>query len=62
MVCETIEVFRDYSLYVQLLDKCEVNTLLRHRTESIHLLLTDIRFARDKVENHYNKIMWCKVE
>lgn len=58
MVCETIEVFRDYSLYVQLLDKCEVNTLLRHRTESIHLLLTDIRFARDKVENHYNKIMW----
>ena len=58
MVCETIEVFGDDRLYMQLLDKCRINTLLEHRTKSIRLLLTDIKTTKNKVENHYNKIKW----
>lgn len=58
MVCDTIKVFQEDALYSQLLNKCEINTLLKYRTESIHLLLTNINVAKDKVENHYNKVRW----
>lgn len=58
MVRETIKVFQDEALYNILLNKCEINTLLKHRTESIHLLLTDVSIAKKKVENHYNRVKW----
>lgn len=58
LVRETIEVFQEETLYNILLSKCEVNTLLKYRTESIHSLLTDIKVAKKKVENHYNRVRW----
>lgn len=58
MVCETIEVFQNQELYAELVEKCKVNALLRHRTESIHEILTDIRVAKEKVEKHHNRISW----
>lgn len=58
MVQETIRVFQDDNLYNLLLDKCKVNTLLKHRTKSIRLLLTDVNIAGEKVKSHYNKVKW----
>lgn len=58
MVCETIKMFQDKDLYLELLEKCEINSLLRHRTEKVHSLLTDFRVAKEKVQNHYKRVEW----
>lgn len=58
MVCETIEVFQNQGLYVELSKKCEVNTLLRFRTESIHAMLTNAKIAKEKIEKHHDRISW----
>lgn len=58
MVCETIKIFQNKDLYSELLKKCEVNLLLKHRTEKIHFLLTDFNVAKEKVENHYKRVEW----
>ncbi len=58
MVCETIEVFQNQELYGELVEKCKVNTLLRHRTESIHEILTNLKTAKEKVQKHHDRISW----
>lgn len=58
MVCETIEVFQDAVLYRELLEKSKVNTLLRFRTESIHVLLNNVTAMKEKLKNHYDRISW----
>lgn len=58
MVEEIISIFQDSDLFTQMVDKCSVNTLLKHRCGNVHKLLTDIDFAFSKIENHYNRINW----
>lgn len=58
MVKETIAVFQDPAIYAQLLTACNCNALLHHRCSEVHRLLTDIDFAFQKIENHYNRISW----
>lgn len=58
MVYETIKLFHDSTLYSELLEKSEINTLLKFRTETIHSLLTDVKIFKEKVKNHYNRISW----
>lgn len=58
MVRETIKIFKNPVLYTELLEKSNVNMLLRYRTESIHKLLTDSRCAVEKIKKHYDRISW----
>lgn len=58
MVKETIAVFQDPTIYAQLLAACNCNSLLHHRCSEVHKLLTDIDFAFQKIDNHYNRIYW----
>lgn len=58
MVKETIEVFRSSTLYNILLQKSEVNSLLKYRTETIHDILNDMKILNDKVKNHHNRVEW----
>lgn len=58
MVEEVIAVFQDPILFTQMVEKCSVNTLLKHRCGNVHKLLTDIDFAFCKIENHYNRVSW----
>lgn len=58
MVKEVIAVFQDLTLFTQMVEKCSVNTLLKHRCGNVHKLLTDIDFAFCKIENHYNRVSW----
>ncbi len=58
MVKEIISIFGDSTLFTQMLDKCSVNTLLKHRCDNVHKLLTDVDFAFRKIENHYNRVSW----
>lgn len=58
MVKEVIAVFQDPTLFTQMVEKCSVNTLLKHRCGNVHKLLTDIDFAFCKIENHYNRVSW----
>lgn len=58
MVEEVIAVFQDPTLFTQMVEKCSVNILLKHRCGNVHKLLTDIDFAFCKIENHYNRVSW----
>ena len=58
MVKETIEVFRTPTLYDILLQKSEVNSLLKYRTESVYKILNDMVVLKDKVKNHHNRVEW----
>ena len=58
MVKEIITIFQDPALFSQLVNKCSVNTLLKHRCSNVQKLLTDIDFAFHKIENHYNRVNW----
>lgn len=50
MVEEVIAVFQDPTLFTQMVEKCSVNTLLKHRCGNVHKLLTDIDFAFAKLK------------
>lgn len=58
MVRETIAIFRDPSLFSQLLANCNCNSLLHHRCSEVYKLLTDMNFAFKKIENHYKRVNW----
>ena len=58
LVREVIEIFNDEGLYSQLLEKCNVNVLLKYRTECVHKMITDISYAKEKVENYNKRIRW----
>lgn len=58
LVMETIKIFLTPVLYVELLEKCKVNTLLYYRTESIYEILTDIKILKSKIKNHHDRVEW----
>ncbi len=58
MVREAIEVFCDDNLYMELLQKCQVSSLLKYRTESIHAMLRNTSILKDKVKNHFRRVEW----
>ena len=58
LVKETIQVFHNPELYRILLHKCEVNSLLKYRTESVHKILNETEFACKKVKNNNNRVEW----
>lgn len=58
MVREAIEVFCDDDLYMELLQKCQVSSLLKYRTESIHAMLRNTSILKDKVKNHFRRVEW----
>jgi len=58
MVKEMIAVFKNDNLFSELQSKCHVNALLESRTDVIRCLVTDISFAKKKIENHYKHIHW----
>ncbi len=58
MVEETIEVFRATALYQELLQKCEVNSLLKYRTETIFEILNDTKVLERKIKNHHDRVEW----
>ena len=58
MVKEMIEVFRRPELYNVLLEKSKVNSLLRYRTETVHMILNNMEILKDKVKNHHDRIEW----
>ncbi|MBQ3252192.1 MAG: hypothetical protein IJB02_03000 [Oscillospiraceae bacterium] len=58
MVKETIAIFQNATLYAQLLNKCSDNSLLKHRCGEVYRLITDVDFAFQKIENHYNRVNW----
>ncbi len=58
LVRETIYVLHDSVLFSELKDKCKVNSLLSHRVNIIRCLVTDVEYAKSKVENHYKRVNW----
>lgn len=58
MVKETIEVFRTPELYNILLQKSEINSLLKYRTETVYKILNDMVILKDKVKNHHDRVEW----
>lgn len=58
LVKETISMMRDNTLFSELKQKCIVNALLHHRIDSIRRLITDVAYAKEKVENHYRRVNW----
>lgn len=58
MVKETIEVFRVPELYSILLQKSEVNSLLKYRTEEVFKILNNIDILKSKVKNHHDRVEW----
>ncbi len=58
MVEETITVLKDDLLFSELKAKCQVNSLLENRVNEIRHLVTDISYAKEKIENHYKRIEW----
>lgn len=58
MVREMITVFKDDALYIELQEKCRVNALLSKRVEDVRKLMTDLSYAKRKIENHYRHIYW----
>ncbi len=58
LVKETIEIFRTPELYELMLQKSQVNSLLKYRTENIHDLLTNMEKMKDKVKNHHDRVEW----
>lgn len=58
MVKETIEVFKNPELYSALLQKTQVNSLLRYRTETVYMILNDMDILKDKVKNHHDRVEW----
>lgn len=58
LVKETIAMLRDDTLFSELKEMCKVNSLLYHRTDSIRRLITDVDYAKNKVENHYRRVNW----
>ncbi len=40
------------------LDELKQVIILRHKTESIHEILTNVKIAKEKVEKHHNRISW----
>ena len=51
-------MFHNPELYRILLHKCEVNSLLKYRTESVHKILNETEFACKKVKNNNNRVEW----
>lgn len=58
LVKETIAMLRDDTFFSELKEMCKVNSLLYHRTDSIRRLITDVDYAKNKVENHYRRVNW----
>ncbi len=58
LVKETIEVFQDEILYLELLKKCDINTMLHYRCGQVKRLICDLQYALKKIENHYDKVKW----
>lgn len=58
LVRETINVLHNPILFSELRDKCKVNSLLYHRVKNVYRLITDIAYAKYKVENHYKRVKW----
>lgn len=58
LVQETIDLLRNDQGYSELLQKCDVHTMLKHRCVQIQKLVSDVSYALKKIENHYNKVKW----
>ena len=58
MVKEIIQVFRKPELYEILLQKSEVNSLLKYRTEEVFRIINDIGMLKTKVKNHHDRVEW----
>lgn len=58
MVKETIAMLQDSTLFSELQEKCKVNTLLSYRANDILKLISEIPFAKNKIENHYKRVNW----
>lgn len=58
LVKETIEVFRDPVLCVELNEKCKCNTLLHHRYEDLYSLLTDEQIMISRIKAHHQNVVW----
>lgn len=58
MVKEMISVFKDDALFSELQNKCQVHACLKSRINDIRSLLTNVTFAKDKIENHHKHISW----
>lgn len=58
LVKKTIHVFRTPNLYDILLEKSEVNSLLKYRTETVYRILNDKAVLKDKVKNHHDRVEW----
>ncbi len=58
LVKEIISVMRNDSLSNELLEKCKVNSLLLYRYSCLKSLVTDLSYARSKIENHYRNVKW----
>lgn len=56
LVKETINVLQDAKLFSELQCKCEVNSLLYHRATNVSCLVTNVEYAKKKVENHYKQV------
>lgn len=58
LVRETIDILQTNHLYLELLDKCKVNTMMKFRCEDVMLLVNDIDYAFKKIQNHHDKVEW----
>lgn len=58
LVSQLIEIFKDDILYGKLYNKCDCNKLLYRRCLSIHNLITNVCYARKKIENHHTMLKW----
>lgn len=56
IVKDIIEVFKDTTLYSELLEKCAVNDLLIQRCEYLHKLITDKKELFGKIEQHFSNV------
>lgn len=59
LAAKALELIQDNGHFTELSDQCfSVNTLLGHRAQEIHKIVTDIKEAKKKIEHHYEHISW----
>ena len=58
LITETISVFRDATLHLELEEKCKCNSLLYERYKEMHHILTDAQTLITKIQRHQTTVQW----
>lgn len=58
LITETISIFRDAVLHLELEEKCKCNSLLHQRYKEMLHMLTDAQILITKIKSHHTTVQW----